>query len=194
MEYDGRDDGAGRHTLWTLANGLACCRYLNLCHRHADAIEICCRSNISNSYCSGIIQTDNHSLFCTPAYYVSRLDAEQAGAQPLQLGNPAPFSDPNVSANLGTDGKTLPLIVVNAGKQPQTKLTDAGALGRIGPTASVGLIADTDDARDPEAVNSFQRPQRICIRETTRQTGEVPFRQTFPAYSVTVLRLDVGRK
>ena len=185
--------GPGRHTLWTLANGLACARYLNLCHRHADMIEIACRSNISNSYCSGIIQTNNHSLFCTPAYYVSRLYAEHAGVQPLALGRPAPLPDLDVSANLGSDGKSLSVIVINTRNQPLTKLLDAGALGRIGPTARVGVIADADDARDPEAANSFQRPQRICVRETTRETGEAPFRHTFPAYSVTILQFGVRR-
>ena len=153
-------------------------------------IQIACRSNISNSYCSGIIQTNNHSLFCTPAYYVSRLYAEHAGSQPLEIGNPASLSDLDVSANLGTDGKTLSLIVVNTRNQPLTKLVDVGALGQIGSTVHVGVIADADDARDTEAANSFQRPERICIREATEETGAASFRQMFPAYSVTVVRLE----
>ncbi len=69
--------------LWTLANGLACARYLNLCHRHADLVKIACRSNISNSYCSGIIQANNHAVYGTPAYHVLKLYAEHGGAEPL---------------------------------------------------------------------------------------------------------------
>jgi alpha-N-arabinofuranosidase len=179
--------GQGRHTLWTLENGLACARYLNLCHRHADLVKIACRSNMSNSYCSGIIQTNNRALFCTPAYYVSKLYAEHGGTHPLELGSPLPLLDLDVSANLSADGKTFSLIAVNSQAKPVTKTIDLAALGRIEPTAQVWTIADADDARDREATNTFQRPDRIAARgKTWDSAGQKPS-YAFPAYSVTLI-------
>src|SRR5262249_53705316 len=65
----GGDWGPRRARLWTLENALACARYHNLLHRHSDLIAIACRSNLTNSFCSGCIQTDNHRLYKTPVYY-----------------------------------------------------------------------------------------------------------------------------
>ncbi|MGH7139799.1 MAG: carbohydrate binding domain-containing protein, partial [Pirellulales bacterium] len=61
--------GPQRAMLWTLDNALACSRYHNLLHRHCDLVEIANRSNLINSFCSGIIQTDNHRLYKTPTYH-----------------------------------------------------------------------------------------------------------------------------
>src|SRR5207248_3106533 len=62
----GGDWGPRRGMLWTLENALACSRHHNLLHRHADLVDIANRSNLTNSFCSGIIQTDNHRLYKTP--------------------------------------------------------------------------------------------------------------------------------
>ena len=55
------DWGLGRAMLWTLDNALWCSRYHNFMHRHCDLIEIANRSNLADSFCSGIIQTNNHA-------------------------------------------------------------------------------------------------------------------------------------
>jgi len=184
--------GEGRHTLWTLANGLACARYLNLCHRYADLVKIACRSNIANSYCSGLIQTDNHALYCTPAYYVAKLYAGHAGSHPLALDAPFPaLWELDVSANLSDDGRSLSLVVVNDRDRPLTKTVDLTAFRRVEPTAAVWTIADADDAREPDAVNSFDRPERIAARKSTFDEAGRDFSYTFPAYSVTLVKLDV---
>ena len=67
----GGDWGLGRAILLTLDNALSCSRYHNFMHRHCDTIEIANRSNLADSFCSGIIQTNNRSLFKTPTYYAS---------------------------------------------------------------------------------------------------------------------------
>ncbi|MCA1596049.1 MAG: hypothetical protein LC772_06460, partial [Chloroflexi bacterium] len=61
----GGDAGPRRAMLWTLENALACSRYQNLLHRESDRVEIANRSNLTNSFCSGILQTDNHRLYKT---------------------------------------------------------------------------------------------------------------------------------
>jgi len=185
------DWGQGRHRLWTLWNGLACARYLNLCHRYADLVKIACRSNISNSYCSGIIRTNNHAVYGTPAYHVAKLYAEHGGAIPLVLDNPFPTLDLDVSANLSADGKSLSLIVVNPQGKAVTKAINAPAFRQVGPTATVWTIADADNAGDPEATNSFERPERIAARASTLEKAGPEFPYTFPAYSVTLIKLVV---
>ena len=58
--------GLGRAMLWTLDNALWCSRYHNFMHRHCDLIEIANRSNLADSFCSGIIQTNGTGLSRRP--------------------------------------------------------------------------------------------------------------------------------
>jgi alpha-N-arabinofuranosidase len=186
------DWGQGRHTLWTLANGLDCARYLNLCHRWSDLVKIACRSNMANSYCSGILQTNNHACYGTPAWHVAKLYAEHGGAHPLVVDAPLGMLDLDVSANLSADGKSLSLIAVNPRGKPLTKTVHVDAFAQVQPSANVWTIADADQARDPEATNSFERPERIAERATTITNAGKTFSYTFPPYSVTLIRLCEG--
>ena len=49
------DWGLGRGKMLTLEGALLNARYLNLLCRHSDLVEIACRSNMTNSFCSGLI-------------------------------------------------------------------------------------------------------------------------------------------
>ena len=66
------------------ANALACARYHNLLHRHGDLVEVSNRSNLTNSFCSGIIQTDRQGLYVTPTYHAQKLYATLAGSRALR--------------------------------------------------------------------------------------------------------------
>ena len=70
--------------LWALENALACARYHNLLHRYGDLVPIANRSNLINSFCSGIIQTDTYRLYVTPTYHAQRLYATLAGDRALR--------------------------------------------------------------------------------------------------------------
>src|SRR5205823_5836734 len=105
------DAGPRRAMLWNLDNALACSRYHNLLHRHCDLAEIANRSNLINSFCSGILQTDNHRLYKTPTCYAEELYANLAGTQPLRVEGVASGLD--ISATLSADGSDLTLFVVN---------------------------------------------------------------------------------
>lgn len=179
----------GRRALWTLANGLACARYLNLCHRHCDLIRIACRSNMANSYCSGIIQTNNHALYRTPAWYVARLYAEHGGVHPLVIDTPTPLLELDVSANLDAAGKSLAVLVVNPLGKPIDKTLRIQTFPYVASTANVWTIADADDARDAGATNGFDRPDRVACRATTRSDAGEAFSHTFPAFSVTLIQV-----
>ena len=86
VEHNRRRLWAGAGMLWTLDNALWCSRYHNFMHRHCDLIEIANRSNLADSFCSGIIQTNGTGLFKTPTYYAQQLYATYAGSQPLRIG------------------------------------------------------------------------------------------------------------
>ena len=85
-EWNGRNPnwGVGRAWLWTLDNALKCARFHNYMHRHCDVIEIAIRSNMSNSFCGGALQTNNAGLFKTPVYHTQALYANHQGIVPAR--------------------------------------------------------------------------------------------------------------
>ena len=122
--------------LWTLDNALRCSRYQNLMHRHCDIVEIANRSNLADSFCGGIIQTNNHSLyFKTPTYYAQQLYANHAGRYPLKVrveGAEAADQALDVSATLAEDENRIAIFVVNTSLAPQKRTIDLVAVRAAG--------------------------------------------------------------
>ncbi len=183
------DAGPRRAMLWTLANALACSRYHNLLHRHADSVKIANRSNLANSFCSGIIQTDNHRLYKTPTYYAQQLYSTLAGNRTLRIdcGLPANLG-PDFSATLSRDGRTLTLFAVNDTLQPISRTIDFSLWGRK-ITAETWVLADRDNAGEPDAMNGFERAERIVPRRSSFRARSAQFKYAFPRLSLTVLRI-----
>ena len=100
VEHDRRRLGAARapscgrwRTRWPARATTTCCTAT------ADFVDIANRSNLTNSFCSGIIQTDNHRLYKTPTYYAQQLYATLAGNRPLVIESKTPASlGPDFSA------------------------------------------------------------------------------------------------
>jgi alpha-N-arabinofuranosidase len=200
------DRGPRRAMLWTLANALACARYHNLLHRNCDLVTIANRSNLTNSFCSGILQTDHHRLYMTPTYWAQWLYANRAGTRPLKIESPLPAEQvPDSSATLSADGTTLSIFAVNDTREAATRTLDlsdfapAGMLpadparvDRSSPRLSVEIstLADADAAGDPDVVNSFERPDRVGVKGEVRTTTCARFDYAFPALSLTVLRVS----
>jgi alpha-N-arabinofuranosidase len=187
------DWGPGRAKLWTLENALACSRYHNLLHRQADLVEIANRSNLTNSFCSGIIQTDNHRLYKTPTYYAQQLYATHAGARPLKILSTGPVrAAPDVSATLAEDGSEVALFAVNSTLDDIVRPLDFSAFGDKGKEASVWTLADRDKAGEPDVTNGFADPQRVAPAASTFRADGPRFDCRFPALSLTVIRWKVG--
>ncbi|HEV3022064.1 MAG TPA: alpha-L-arabinofuranosidase C-terminal domain-containing protein, partial [Pirellulales bacterium] len=158
----GGDWGPRRAMLWTLENALACARYHHLLHRHCDLVEMANRSNLINSFCSGIIQTDNHRLYKTPTYYAQQLYAVHAGNRPLKVESAISASvAPDLSATLSIDGASVSLFAVNDSALDVTRPVDLTAFGDQEEAIDVWTLADTTNAGEADAVNSFAEPQRI---------------------------------
>jgi alpha-N-arabinofuranosidase len=183
------DVGPRRAMLWTLANALACSRYHNLMHRNCDIVEIANRSNLTNSFCSGIIQTDNHRLYKTPTYYAQQLYATLAGRRPLRIESETPpDAAPDISATLSADGKELTLFAVNDNPDEITRVLDLTTFGAKGQKAAVWTLADRKRAGEPDVANSFGDPERIVPVRFPFDAPSARFDYRFPPYSLTVLR------
>jgi alpha-N-arabinofuranosidase len=190
----GGDWGPRRARLWTLENALACARYHNLLHRHCDVVDIANRSNLTNSFCSGILQTDNHRLYKTPTYYAQQLYATLAGNRPLRIASPLPVNlMPDVSATLSADGTMVTLFAVNSGLRDVVRPVDLTAFGKAGQEVQVWTLADRKKAGEPDVTNSFGDPQRVVPAASRFQAPSGRFTCRFPALSLTVLRWKVGK-
>jgi alpha-N-arabinofuranosidase len=186
------DWGPPRAMLWTLENALWCSRYHNLLHRNADLVTIANRSNLINSFCSGIIQTDNHRLYKTPTYYAQQLYATRAGTTALRIESALPANTaPDLSATLSANGDTLVLFAVNSGAKELTRAIDLSAFGGEGREARVWTLTDTKRAGEPDATNSFAAPDRIVPVESKFTSPGTKFDYRFPAYSLTVIEWRV---
>jgi alpha-N-arabinofuranosidase len=188
------DWGPRRARLWTLENALACSRYHNLLHRHSDVVDIANRSNLTNSFCSGIIQTDNHRLYRTPTYYAQQFYATLAGNRALRVESPLPAAlKPDVSATLSADGTTMTLFAVNAGAGDVTRPVDLSAFGNAGQEVEVWTLADHKGAGEADVTNSFGEPERVAPVKSRFKAESGTFEHKFPALSLTVLRWRVGK-
>ena len=190
----GGDWGPRRARLWTLENALACARYHNLMHRNCDIVEIANRSNLINSFCSGIIQTDNHRLYKTPTYHAQQLYATLAGNRPLRVESPLPAQvSPDVSATLSADGGSLVLFAVNTALNDVTRPLDLTAFGDAGQEVEVWTLADRRKAGEPDVSNNFGDPERMVPVASKLKTRSARFDYRFPALSLTVLRWKTAR-
>ena len=89
------DWGLLRGKMLTLEGALWNAQYLNLMCRYANVVEMGCRSNMTNSYCSGIIGTTPAGLIKRPSYYVMKLYADHAKAIPLAAEQESPRHRPD---------------------------------------------------------------------------------------------------
>jgi alpha-N-arabinofuranosidase len=183
------DAGPKRARLWTLENALACARYHNLLHRHGSFIAIACRSNLTNSFCSGCIQTDNHRLYKTPTYYAQQLYATLAGSQPLRLDGLVPAQlAPDLSATLSPRGDEVMLFGVNDTLKPVTRPLDFSAFGTGERQVEIWTLTDTREAGEPDVTNNFGEPERIVPRRSHIAVSSPRFTYRFPPLSLSVLR------
>lgn len=186
------DAGPMRAKLWTLKNALDCSRYHNLLHREADLVQIANRSNLTNSFCSGIIQTSRSGLYLTPTYYAQWLYSNLAGTRPLKIESATP--DLDMSATLSEDGKWLTLFTVNESLKPVVQPLDLSAFRKLDPSAEVWTLTDRHAAGEPDVSNSFSEPGRVSPVKANLANVRSNLVYTFPAISLTVVRFRLKGK
>ena len=186
------DWGLGRAMLWTLDNALWCSRYHNFMHRHCDMIEIANRSNLTDSFCSGVLQTNGTSLFKTPTYYAQQLYATHAGTRPLKVLTEGLPSDSGLdaSATLSQDGRTITLFAVNPATGSQSRKVNLSALAPLDQNVQVWTLADTQSGGERDAANDWRHPDRIRTVPGNTALNGAKLIYRFPLLSLTVLKMQ----
>jgi alpha-L-arabinofuranosidase len=185
----------GRASLQTLANALACSRYHNLMHRHADAVEIAIRSNLIDSFGSGVILTGPGWLYVAPTYHAQRLYARAAGSYPVRVEQAAAaaeatlpwhLEEPDLSAALSPDGATLRLYGVNStGKAIEVKTALTGFDRRV-RAAQAYVLKDSQGGPTPEVMNSRDEPDRVRVVGARPTVSGSQFVLPFEPFSLTL--------
>ncbi len=125
-------------------------------------VEIANRSNLTNSFCSGIIQTNRSTLYLTPTYYAQYLYANLGGVIPLKIDSDMPTNlAPDTSATLSADGKWLTIFAINESPVAVKRDMDLSAFGAGGQDVEVWALGDTKHAGEPDVTNSFGAPERV---------------------------------
>jgi alpha-L-arabinofuranosidase len=155
----GGDWGLERGRQMTLGAALANARYLHVLMRHSDAVKLACRSNMANSYCGAIIETDPAGVLKRPSYRVMQLYARHA--KPIPLRTSQPESGPDIFACKSADGKSLTIFSVNTKDEPVAWSLQAEGFAGAVRILSAEAVCDTEDARQPDVVNHWESPDRV---------------------------------
>jgi alpha-N-arabinofuranosidase len=188
--------GLTRGMLLTLGNALSCSRYQNLMHRYSSLVEIAIRSNLSDSFGSGVIQPGPGWLYRSPEYYSQSLYQRAAGTYPLKIlrtgDTPDHLQEPDLSATLTNDGKTLRIYAVNStARTERARLhLQNQAIGAEG--IRVSRLGDREaQALDSEVMNSHDDPNRVDISvKMVPATGDA-FVYNFEPFTLTLLEVSL---
>lgn len=186
------DVGLDRARLWTLDNALRCSLYQNMIHRHCDMVEIANRSNLTDSFCSGIIQPNNHTYFKTPTYHAQQLYATHAGRYPLKVqaeGGAAANFELDVSATLTEKEDCVAIFVVNTSLAPQKRTLDLTPLSPQAGDADCWTLTDTAKAGERDIANSWREPDRVRPESGKASVVDGKLTYEFPPLSLTVLKV-----
>lgn len=186
------DWGLGRGTLQTLSNALSCARYQNLMHRNADLCEIAIRSNLVDSFGSGVIQTGPGWMYVAPTYYAQQLYQRAAGSHVVRLTRAStkswPEAQPDLSVTLSPDKKTLRIYAVNS-------TADAHpvdfVLPRAAASAAATVLKDRDNAGCAEVMNTRDDPDRISFAFGSVETHDMALMYSFEPLSLTCLEVTL---
>ena len=205
------DRVGGVEERYTLTDALAIATYLNGFIRHCRVVRIANFAQLVNAIAP--IFTSPTGLFLQTIYHPLRLYAEHmhaialdvhvsgdtydlAPAQERQgagrvhdVAELGPFPLLDAAATCDEAGRALTLAVVN--RDRDRALTAVIDLGQATP-ASPALVAEVNGPH-VDAMNSFEAPGAVDVHESRVELRGSRFHHTFPAHSLTVVRLHVAR-
>jgi alpha-N-arabinofuranosidase len=179
--FTGGDWGLLRGQMLTLDGALLNARYLNLLCRYSHIVDIACRSNMTNSFCSGIMGTNGSGLLKRPSYYVMQLYADHVLSIPLAVGESSRGVD--VVACTDEGRRHVCVFAVNSSREPVNLSLDLAEFGDGFAPLAVDTVCDTLDMRQPDVTNQWGMPSRVqtLSRKLTDRTV------TLPALSVSAI-------
>ena len=202
-EYAAQSD----HTLSTknrnnLESAIAEAAYLTGLERNADVVRLASYAPLfahadAWQWTPDLIWVNNLTVVATPNYYVQQLFSRNRGDQvlPTRIKLPAePASEPaNKSPELfasatreNAAGEVI-LKVVNAANSASDAEIRLDGVSSVGPRARVVVLTSASAA----AVNSFDQPNNVAPLESVIENASSHVNHTFPAHSLTVIRVPV---
>jgi alpha-N-arabinofuranosidase len=175
--------GLGRGKLYTLDCALFEARFLNLLHRNSDIVGMACRSNLANSFCGGTIQTNAAGLYKIPAYHVMKLFRDHSRPAPLTISEVPGWL--SVTACASDDHKQITVFAVNARSEPVEVRVELSGLGEDLKIVAGEVVGDTQDRRQIDVANGWDRPDRVGTMPLQFQ-GEIV---TLPAFSAAAVEI-----
>jgi alpha-N-arabinofuranosidase len=187
----GGDFGLKRGILQSLGNALDCARYHNLLQRNADLVEMGMRSNLVDSFGSGIIVTGPGWMYRSPAYFTDELYGRAAGSFPLPVERDGqlqwPLSQPDVTAAVSADHRWLRIYAVNSTAEPLRPPIVLSGGAAAGATAYV--LKNREGAPDTEAMNSASDRAAVGVETRSVDAQGARLNFLFEPYSVTLLEI-----
>lgn len=173
--------GLGRGKFLALESALQNASYLNLLMRYSNIVDIACRSNMTNSLGSGVIETTPAGLLKRPSYYMMRLYAEHA--KPIPHAVEGTVEGVDLAACASEDGASLCVFAVNMKTEPVELALDLSEFAETFHATGGESICDTLDQRQPDVMNHWTAPDRVRATELAVSAGKL----TLPALSVSAM-------
>jgi alpha-L-arabinofuranosidase len=191
----GGEWGLERGILLTMGNALTLSRYQNMMHRYSDLVQIANRSNLSDSFGSGVIEPGPGSLYFTPTYYSQGLYQRAAGSFPLKIDRSHSLAfylrEPDLDATLSPDGRTLRVYAVNSTGVPRKVAFHLNSVLGSVQGGEAFVVGDGDPQPDSEAMNSRDQPDRVGVRTGKVSFSGSGFEYSFAPFAVTLLELQM---
>jgi alpha-N-arabinofuranosidase len=175
------DWGFGRGKLLTLDYALRNARYLNLLLRRSDVVEIACRSNMTNSFCAGMIQTNPGSLYRAPSYHVMKLYADHI--KPIPVSAEGAPEGVDLAACASEDLRSVCVFAVNMNGEPVKLSLDLGAYAAACKPAASEVVCDSADLRQKDVMNHWAAPDRVRTVKLSLSGNSI----TLPALSASAI-------
>jgi len=203
------DRVGGVEERYTLTDALAVATYLNGFIRQCRVVRIANFAQLVNAIAP--IFTSRQGLFLQTIYHPLRLyaehtlpialdvhlDGETYDLQPAQeraegrvhhVAELGPFQLLDAVATRDEAGRSLAVMVVNRHHQ-----RDLAATLDLGGGAARGAVRAWEvNGPDVSAMNSFEAPRVVDVRERSLSVSGARLEHTFPAHSITVLRIELA--
>lgn len=182
---------------YNFEDALAMGMFFNSFLRHADSVKMANLAQIVNVIAP--IFTNEKGLFLQPIYFPIAEYAKQGGNMSLQvwstgptykLANRAPLEYLDVSSTHDTKNGFVYLNVLNRSKDKAIAASIENQTGKLAGPASVWEM----NHADMKAVHTFGDNQKVrpAMREVALTPKGDGFEYTFPAHSLTILKMKVA--
>jgi alpha-L-arabinofuranosidase len=200
------DRVGGVEERYNLSDALAIATYLNGFIRHCRVVRMANFAQLVNAIAP--IFTNPHGLFLQTIYHPLRLYAEHTLAIGLDVhvagdtfdlsparerdgrvhnvGDLGPFTLLDAAATCDDDGRRVSVMVVNRARDRDLSATLDFGDATLAPDVALWEV----NGPDVTSTNSFEAPRTVDVQERRITAAGSVLTHSFPAHSVTILRLD----